>query len=63
MSIYTKRAMVTLLPEWEPVLDKLKKEQFYNDTKAEMFRYIIERGLASIKSEKVEKEKRRERAS
>lgn len=63
MSMYPKRAMVTLLPEWEPVLDKLKQEQFYNDTQAEMFRYIIGRGLASIKGEKATKEKRCERAS
>lgn len=57
MSMYPKRAMVTLLPEWEPVLDKLKQEQFYNDTQAEMFRYIIGRGLASIKGEKSGKRK------
>lgn len=63
MSKYPKRAMVTLLPEWEQELDKLKKEQFYNDTQAEMFRYIIGRGLASIKKEKAAKGKRCERAS
>lgn len=63
MSMYPKRAMVTLLPEWEPVLDKLKQEQFYNDTQAEMFRYIIGRGLASIKDEKAAKGKQCERAS
>lgn len=63
MSMYPKRAMVTLLPEWEPVLDKLKQEQFYNDTQAEMFRYIIGRGLASIKGEKAAKGKQCDRAS
>lgn len=51
MSMYPKRAMVTLLPEWEPMLEKLKKERFYNDTQAEMFRYIIGRGLESLESE------------
>ena len=56
MSMYPKRAMVTLEPEWMPVLDQLKKEQFYNDTRAEMFRYIISLGLATLKTE--EKEKR-----
>lgn len=55
MPMYPKRAMVTLLPEWEPELDKLKKERFYNDTQAEMFRYIIGRGLDSIKGEKAAK--------
>lgn len=55
MSMYPKRAMVTLLPEWEPVLNKLKEERFCNDTQAEMFRYIIGRGVASIKGEKRQK--------
>lgn len=63
MSMYPKRAMITLLPEWEPVLDQLKREQFYNDTQAEMFRYIIGRGLASLKDENAEKEKQCDRAS
>lgn len=50
--MYSKRAMITLLPEWAPVLDRLKKEMFYKDTQAEMFRYIISRGLASLEAEK-----------
>ena len=41
MSTLKKRAIFTLCPEWEPKLDKLKKERFYNNTKAEMFRYLI----------------------
>lgn len=57
MSMYPKRTMVTLLPEWGPVLDQLKKEQFYNTTQAEMFRYIIGLGLASLKAEKAVSEK------
>lgn len=48
MSTYNKRAMVTLLPEWEPVLDQLKKEHFYNDSQAKMLRYVIAAGLASL---------------
>ena len=40
------------------MLDKLKKEKFYNDTQAEMFRYIIGRGLASLKDDQEKKEKR-----
>lgn len=58
MSTYVKRAMVTLLPEWGPTLDKLKKEQFYNDSQAEMLRYIIGIGLKSLDisgSEQLEK--------
>lgn len=58
MPMYPKRAMVTLLPEWVPLLDQLKREHFYNDTQAEMFRYIIGLGLASFQREKAAKEKR-----
>jgi hypothetical protein len=50
--------MVTLKPEWEPELDQLKKEQFYNKTQSEMFRYIISRGLEVLKAEKAEKDKK-----
>ena len=52
MSAFPKRTMVTLAPEWLPMLDQLKKEKFYNDTQAEMFRYIIGRGLKVMKGEK-----------
>lgn len=63
MSMYPKRAMVTLLPEWEPLLNKLKKEKFYNDTQAEMFRYIIGRGLDSIRNKESEKAEQHDRVS
>lgn len=49
MSDFPKRTMVTLEPAWLPVLDQLKKEKFYNNTQAEMFRYIIAQGLKSLK--------------
>lgn len=55
MATYSKRAMVTLRPEWEPELDRLKKEQFYNDTQAEMFRYLISLGLNALKYEQPRK--------
>lgn len=51
MATHSKRAMITLRPEWEPELDRLKKEQFYNDTQAEMFRYLIGLGLDTLKNE------------
>lgn len=50
MATYTKRAMVTLRAEWEPALDRLKKECFYNSTQAEMFRYLIALGLESVQN-------------
>lgn len=60
MAISAKRAMVTLRPEWAPKLEQLKKEQFYNETQAEMFRYIISRGLEALEAEKTAKEKARD---
>lgn len=60
---YSKRTMVTLLPEWEPELDQLKKERFYNKTQADMFRYIISRGLDTVKQEKTAKENSCDRVS
>lgn len=55
MSTYSKRAMITLRPEWEPELDKLKRERFYNKTQAEMFRYLISLGLNVLKTEQSRK--------
>lgn len=51
MSTRSRRAMISLLPEWEPELDHLKKEHFYNDTQAEMFRCLIRLGLDALKNE------------
>ena len=51
MRTYSKRAMITLRPEWESELNLLKKEQFYNQTQAEMYRYLIQKGLDSLKTE------------
>lgn len=45
MAKYRKRTMVVINPEWEPDLEQLKKEKFYNNTQAEMFRYVIQVGL------------------
>lgn len=52
---YSKRVMVSLLPKWEEELDQLKQEQFYKETQAAMFRYIISRGLEVLKQEKLAK--------
>ena len=58
IATYVKKTMITLQPEWEPELERLKKDQFYNETQAEMFRYIISRGLEVLKKEKAAKEKK-----
>jgi hypothetical protein len=46
-----KRALVTISPEWEPALDRLKQDKFYNDTQAEMYRQLIQRGLKTFQAE------------
>ena len=48
MDDFPKKIMVTLPTECLPALDKLKKDQFYNESKAEMMRYIIGQGLEAI---------------
>ncbi len=54
MSNYQKKVTVTLRPEWEPMLQQLKQERFYNGTRAEMLRYILGRGLDSAKAKHTE---------
>lgn len=63
MATCSKRVLVTLRPEWEPELDQLKQEQFYNETQAEMFRYIISRGLDTLEQGNAVKEGQRSRVS
>lgn len=48
MATDTKRLMVSISPELQPILDKLKKERFDNASKSEMIRYLIERGLQTV---------------
>lgn len=52
MTTSKKRLTLTLLPEWEPVLIKLKQEKFYNKPFSEMLRHLIELGLNQIKENK-----------
>lgn len=56
MAAYSKRAFVTLRPEWEPELNQLKKEQFNNKPQSEMFRYLISLGLEAMNQGKDVKE-------
>lgn len=48
MATDMKRLMVSLSPELVPELDKLKKEQFYDASQAEMIRFLIRRGLETV---------------
>jgi hypothetical protein len=51
-----KRIMVTIEPEWEPKLDELKRNVFYNTSASAMLRYIMERGLNAIETDEAHKE-------
>ena len=48
MATSMKRQMVSLTPDLETALDRLKKERFYNTSQSEMLRYLIRRGLYAI---------------
>ena len=56
MSTSNKRLSVTLLPEWEDELDRLKKTKFYNQSKAELIRYLINLGLKEVRKTLSEKD-------
>lgn len=49
MSTKLVRTSVTLLPEWEEDLKKLKQEKFYDKPKSELIRYLIQLGLEETK--------------
>ena len=50
MATDKKRTLVDILPEWESDLDRLKRELFYNDSKAEMMRVLIATGIETVKA-------------
>lgn len=49
MATKRKRLTISLLPEWEEELDKLKKEKFYNKTLNDLIRYLIGLGLEKLR--------------
>ena len=56
-----KKVRITLLPEWETELNNLWNEQFYDKSQSDMFKYIISRGLDSLKQEKKKDKKGNEK--
>jgi hypothetical protein len=50
MASNQKRTLVAILPEWEGDLDRLKREVFYNSSKAEMIRQMIAMGIEATKA-------------
>lgn len=51
MATDNQRILVTMQPEWAEKLDELKRTVFYNEPKAAMVRYIMERGMQAIEAE------------
>lgn len=51
MATDNQRILVTMQPEWVEKLDELKRTVFYNEPKAAMVRYIMERGMQAIEAE------------
>lgn len=47
-----KRITFVLTPEMKVILDRLKKEMFYNCSQSEMIRILVEAGCNSIKTDK-----------
>lgn len=53
MSTELKRMTISLMPEWDEDMRNLKKEQFYDKSKSEMLRYLIQIGLKVAKEEQL----------
>ena len=53
MSTDMNRFILSLTPELEAEANELKKSEFFNKSKAEMYRYLISLGLESVKDKKV----------
>lgn len=50
MRCYPKRVVLTIPYEWGVILDRIKKDKFFNSSRSDMLRYILSRGLNSIKT-------------
>ena len=51
MASKLKRLTFVVTPEMEPLLDRIKKERFYNCSQSEMIRTLVEEGWNAIKNE------------
>lgn len=49
-----KRITFVVTPEMEPLLDEIKKEKFYNCSRSEMIRALLEAGCNAMKDEEPE---------
>ena len=50
--MFNRTVTVTVPEEWEKDLDSLKKDEFYDKTRADMLRYLIKLGLEESKKDK-----------
>lgn len=57
MSTKLSRTTITIPNEWESELRSLKQEQFYDKSKSELLRYLIQQGLEQIRKSKATQEK------
>lgn len=58
MSTDFKRFTVSVSPDMEQRLDKIKQEKYYNRSQSQMVRDLIDRGLAAIQQEKADETKK-----
>lgn len=51
MATELKRMTFVVTPDMEPLLERMKKELFYNCSQSEMIRTLVEAGLSALKAE------------
>ena len=56
MSTSKSRLLVVIEPEMEKPLDRLKKDIFYNQSKAAMIRHLLAEGIKAVERERAEKQ-------
>lgn len=52
MASNLKRITFVVTPEMEPLLDRMKKEKFYNCSQSEMIRTLVEEGLKTSQKDR-----------
>lgn len=55
MATELKRMTFVVTPEMEPLLDKFKKDFFYNRTQSDMIRTLVEAGLQTLETKEKNK--------
>lgn len=63
MATNMRRFTISITPNMDMELDKAKQKIYYKDTRNDMIRDLIMRGLQSLEAEKAAKESKRERSA